>query len=290
MANDVASVTTDQIVAAARRLRDAAPRVKAEWPLLDTAGTGGDGTKTFNISTAVAIVAAAAGAHVAKQHDQALSSQCGSTDLLDELGIASDLSSDAAAACLRETGICFLCASRSQVGGPLPLNVAAPLANPAGAQHQLLGVADGTLAPKIAQALLQLGTTHSLVIRGDDGMDEITCTGTTTVYEVKNGEISTWSLDPRAYGYLVAPRHAILGGDAVENALIARVVLSGRPSTYLEVVQMNTAAALYAADRVSSIDEGLALAKDTLKSGAAIRKLDQVVEVSQQLKAAGAAR
>jgi anthranilate phosphoribosyltransferase len=290
MANEGALMTADALVAAARHARDAMLPVEIDGPVLDTAGTGGDGAKTFNISTAVAMVAVAAGVRVAKQHNRAVSSQCGSTDLLAELGIVWDLSPEAAAACLRETGICFLHApAYHPTIADTQLHVLAPLANPAQAQHQLIGVADGDLAPKVAAALRELGTTHSLVIHGDDGMDEITCTRATTVYEVKNGEVSTWSLDPRAYGYLAAPRHAILGGDAVENALIARVLLSGRPSTCLEVVQMNTAAALYAADRVASIEEGLVLAKETLKGGAAIRKLDQLVEVSRSLKSAGVA-
>lgn len=294
--------TVEELTALARLMRDAAPQVKLSGQVLDTAGTGGDGAKTFNVSTTVAIVAAAAGVQVAKQHNRAISSQCGSTELIEELGVVPDLSPEAAATCLDETGLCFLSAPlyhpaaasasapRHETGARTLFNVLEPLVNPARPQHQLLGVADGDLAPKIAEVLRQLGTVHSLVIHGDDGMDEITCTGTTTVYEVKNDQINTWSIDPKALGYKIAPRHAILGGDAVENALIARVLLSARGSQYLDVVEMNTAAALYAADRVSSIEEGVALAKETVKSGAAAQKLEQVAKVSQELKSAGVNR
>lgn len=310
-----------ELVALVRGMREAAPRVETSGPVLDTTGTGGDGFKTINISTLAALVAAAAGMQVAKQNRPAISSYCGSTDLLAELGVAYDLPPDAAAACLRQTGICFLYSPlyhasviepsalslqrsdlqgadleraseiRAQTGsGPRPLSdVLLPLANPAHAQHYLLGVADRELAPKVAEVLRALGTVHALVIHGDDGMDEITCTRTTTVHEVKNGQVQTWTLDPTTYGYLRAPRHAILGGDAVENALITRVLLGGRGSLYRQYVEVNSAAALYAADRVSSLEDGIALARETIDSGAAANKLEQVVQVSQNLKNSAAA-
>ncbi len=299
-----------ELVALVLRMREAAPRVETSGPVLDTTGTGGDGFKTINISTLAALVAAATGVQVAKQNRPAISSYCGGADLLAELGVAYDLPPDAAAACLRQTGICFLYAplyhpgvAQSGIpasppsltlprkgGGDSERNISdllLPLANPAHAQHYLLGVADGELAPKVAEVLRALGSVHALVIHGDDGMDEITCTRATTVYEVKNGQVQTWTLDPTTYGYLRAPRHAILGGDAVENALITRVLLSGRGSLYRQYVEVNSAAALYAADRVSSLDDGIALAKETIDSGAAARKLEQVVQVSQNLKREG---
>jgi anthranilate phosphoribosyltransferase len=274
----------DELAALARGLLDTAPLVETSGAALDTTGTGGDGFKTINISTLAALVAAAAGVQVAKQNRPAISSYCGSSDLLREMGVAYDLPPDAAAACLRETGICFLFSPIYHPGvldGSHPL---IPVANPARAQHQVIGVADGALAPKIAEVLRQLGTAHALVLHGDDGMDEITCTTTTTIHEVKNGQVHTWTLDPTSYGYLRAPRHAILGGDPVENALISRVLFSGRGSLYRQYVEINSAAALYAADRVSSLADGIALAKETIDSGAAAKKLAQVVEVSQQLK------
>jgi len=303
--------SVSELVALVRGMRDAAPRVEASGPVLDTTGTGGDGFKTINISTLAAFVAAAAGVQVAKQNRHAISSYCGSTDFLAELGVVYDLPPAAAADCLRQTGICFLYSPlyhpgvvQTGVAEPPSMNVSrpggrnadrtvsdvlVPLANPAGAQHYLLGVADGELARKVAEVLRELGSVHSLVIHGEDGLDEITCTKNTTVYEVKGGQVRTWTLDPTNYGYLRAPRHAILGGDAVENVLISRGVLRGRGSLYRQYVEVNSAAALYAADRVSSLEDGIALAKETIDSGAMARKLEQVIEVSQELKKATAA-
>jgi anthranilate phosphoribosyltransferase len=158
------------------------------------------------------------------------------------------------------------------------------LANPAGAQHQLLGVTDPRHAEAVAEALRRLGTTHCLVIRGDDGMDEITCTRTTTVHEVVEDTVKTWTVDPRDLGVLLAPRHAVLGGPPDENALITRFLLEGKSSPYRNVAEMNAGAALLAADRVTSLQEGVALARETIASGAALRKLQEVVDVSQQLR------
>jgi anthranilate phosphoribosyltransferase len=295
----MAGETVEQLVTRTREMRGNTLRVEASGPVLDTAGTGGDGSKSINLSTLAALVAAAAGVQVAKQHNHAVTSECGSTELLEALGVAPDLPPDAAAECLRQTGICFLYAPRyhpslataagsSGNGQGAEANVVVPLSNPAGAQHQVLGVADAELAPRMAEALRQLGSKHCLVIHGDDGMDEITCTRSTTIHELVNGEIKTWSFDPTAHGYRRAPRHAILGGPAEENALISRLLLAGKRSLYSQVVEMNAAAALLAADRVQSIEEGLALAKQTLADGSAGRKLEQVVELTQQLKATAA--
>ena len=288
--------TADELTAMAQVMRDSTVPVEADGAILDTAGSGGDGLKSFNISTVAAIVAAAAGARVAKQHDRAVSSRCGSTDLLEAFGVAYDLPPHAAARCLRETDLCFLSTARYHPAafGHLSeanrdssiralLHLLSLLANPARAQHQLVGVADAHRAETVAEALRRLGTTHCLVVRGDDGMDEITCTRTTTVHEVVQGTVKSWTIDPRELGVLLAPRHAILGGPPDENALITRFLLEGKTSPYRNVAEMNAAAALLAADRVSSIEEGLALARETVGSGAALRKLQQVIEVSQQL-------
>jgi anthranilate phosphoribosyltransferase len=301
-----------ELVTVVRGMREAAPRVEASGPVLDTTGTGGDGFKTINISTLAALVAAAAGVQVAKQTRHAISSFCGSADFLAGIGVAYDLTPDAAADCLRQTGICFLYSplyhsGSVQTGVDTPPSITAssrwkpnldrtladvliPLANPAGAQHYLLGVADGALAPKVAEVLRELGAVHALVIHGEDGLDEITCTRNTSVYEVKDGKVRTWTIDPTTYGYLRAPRHAILGGDAVENVLISRGVLRGRGSLYRQYVEINSAAALFAADRVSSLEDGIGLAKETIDSGAMAKKLEQVIEVSQELKKSAGVR
>lgn len=288
----------DELTAMARVARESAPLVEAEGSVLDTAGTGGDGMKSFNVSTVAAIVAAAAGVRVAKQHHRAVSSRCGSTELLEEFGVAPDLLPRAAARCLRETGLCFLSASRHHPAtfGRLAeasrhsearalMHLLSVLANPARAQHQLIGIADAHRAETAAEALRRLGTTHTLIIRGDDGMDEITCQKTTTVREVVGSEIRTWSVDPREFGVDLAPRHAILGGKPDENALITRFLLEGKSSPYRDVAEMNAAAALLASDRVSTFGDGLALARDTIGSGAARQKLQEAVELSQSLTA-----
>jgi anthranilate phosphoribosyltransferase len=293
--------TNDELTGLARVMRDAALHVDVSGPLLDTAGTGGDSAGTFNISTTAAIVAAAAGVQVAKHHNRAISSRCGSADLLEALGVASDLPPEGAAQCIRETGIGFLFAPayhpamasagapRREIGVRTVFNILGPLTNPARAQHQLLGVPVPAIAPKMAEALRRLGTVHSLVVTGDDGLDEITLTGTTTVQEVVGGEVRSWTIDPRTFGYGLVERSALAGGDAPDNAGIARRVLGGEPSPYRDVVELNAAAAMLAANRVSSLDEGVEVARETITGGAAARKLEQVAEVSQRLKATPAA-
>jgi anthranilate phosphoribosyltransferase len=291
--------TANELAAMARVLRDATIPIEADGPVLDTAGTGGDGKKSFNVSTVAAIIAAAAGVQVVKQHARAVTSRCGSTELLEAFEVATDLPPEAAVRCLRETDLCFVSTARYHPGAFAQLTAAernsearallhllSLLAHPARAGHQVVGVADPHRAEAVAEALRQLGTKHSLVLCGSDGMDEITCTGTTTVHEVVQGVVKTWSFDPRELGVLLAPRHAILGGPPDENALITRFLLEGKTSPYRNVAEMNAAAALLAADRVSSIEDGLALARETVASGAALRKLQQVVEVSKQLSAA----
>ncbi len=293
--------TADEMAGLARLWREAALPVETSGPMLDTAGTGGDAAGTFNISTTAAIVAAAAGVQVAKHHNRAISSRCGSADLLEALGVAYDLPPEGAAQCIRETGIGFLFAPgyhpamasaagpRREVGVRTVFNVLGPLTNPARAQHQLLGVPVPALAQKMAEALRRLGTVHSLVVTGDDGLDEITLTGTTSVQEVVGGEVRSWTIDPRTFGYSLVEPSALAGGDAEYNAGIARRVLAGEPSAYRDVVELNAAAAMLAANRVGSLQEGVELARETIASGAAERKLDQVAEVSQRLKAGPAA-
>ncbi len=293
--------TIDEMAGLARVMRDAALRVETTGPVLDTAGTGGDGKSTFNISTMAAILAAAAGVQVAKHHNRAISSKCGSADLLEAMGVVCDLPPDLAAACLKETGICFLfapgyhpamasaAAPRREIGVRTVFNILGPLTNPARSQHQLLGVPVADLAPKMAEVLRRIGSIHSIVVRADDGMDEISLSSPTAVNEVVGGEIRTWTINPADYGYARVPGHAILGGDAAENALIAKSLLAGKASAYRNVVELNAAAAMLAADRVKSLEEGIAVAKQVVDDGSAAKKLEQVAEVSQRLKASGSA-
>ncbi len=290
--------TVDEIAGLARVMRDAALPVEYEGAILDTAGTGGDGAGTFNISTTAAIVAAAAGAQVAKHHNRAISSQVGGADLMEALGVVPDLPPPAAAACMRETGIALLFApgyhpAMASAGGPrreigvrTVFNILGPLTNPARAQHQLLGVPVAALAPKMAEVLRRLGSVHSLVVHGSDGLDEITLTGPTQVHEVVNGHIRSWTIEPKDLGLDLVDSKALAGGDAAHNASIARSVLGGEASSYRTVVELNAAAALLAADRVPTLKDGLALARQTISGGDAKKKLEQVVAVSQRLKAA----
>src|SRR5688572_10351618 len=236
--------TVDEMAGLARVMRDAALLVKVDEPVLDTAGTGGDNAGTFNISTTAALVAGAAGAKIAKHHNRAISSQSGSADLLEALGIVCDLPPDAASACIRETGVGFLFAPgyhpamasaagpRREIGVRTVFNVLGPLTNPARAQHQLLGVAIVPLGPKMAEVLRRLGSKHSLVIHGDDGLDEVTLTTTTTVHEVRDGQVKQWAIDPTKLGFKPVSRDALAGGDAKANAAIAGRVFAGEPSPY----------------------------------------------------------
>jgi anthranilate phosphoribosyltransferase len=288
--------TIDEMTGLARVMRDKALFVETDEAVLDTCGTGGDGAGTFNISTTATFVAAAAGAKIAKHGNRAASSQCGSADLLEALGLVHDLPPEAAAACIREAGVAFLFApayhpAMASAGGPrrelgvrTVFNVLGPLSNPAHAPHQLLGVPTPAIAPKMAEALRRLGSVHAMVVHGADGLDEITLTGPTQVYEVAGGQVKEWSLDPTKYGFQTVGLEALKGGDAQHNAGIARAVLAGEPSPYLDVVTLNAAAALYAADKVATIEQGVEQARETIKSGAASRKLEQLIEVTHRLK------
>jgi anthranilate phosphoribosyltransferase len=290
--------TVEELAGLARVMQNAALRVETDGPVLDVVGTGGDGAGTFNISTTAALVAAAAGAHIAKHHNRAISGTVGGADFLGALGVVPDLPPAEAAACIREAGIGFMFAPayhpamanaagpRREIGVRTVFNTLGPLTNPARAQHHLLGVAAAEAAPKMAEALRLLGATHSLVVHGNDGIDEITLTATTEVYELRNGAIEHWTLDPKDYGYETVSADAIKGGDAAHNADIAHDLFAGKQSPFRNVVELNAGAALYAADMAPSVKEGIALARQTIESGAAAKKLEEVVATSQRLKAA----
>jgi anthranilate phosphoribosyltransferase len=288
-----------EIAGFVRAMVDAAVPIDLEGPLLDTCGTGGDGAGTFNISTVTAVVAAAAGVRVAKHGNRAASGTCGSADLLEAWGVAIELPAPAVATTVAELGIGFLYALsfhpamrhvapvRVQLGIRTVFNVLGPLSNPAGAGHQVVGVSDAALAPRMASALARLGKRHALVVRSEDGLDELTTTAPNRVWEVRDGGVEEWVLDPAELGLPRATLADLQGGSISENVAIADDVLAGAPGPRADVVVLNTAAALYAADVVDDLAAGVARAREVLTSGAALELKERWVARSREL--AGAA-
>jgi anthranilate phosphoribosyltransferase len=260
---------------------------------MDTCGTGGDGSGTFNISTAAAIVAAGAGAVVAKHGNRAMSSRCGSADVLEALGVEIDLDPDGVSACLDRAGLGFMFAQRyhpsmkyaagprKEIGIRTVFNILGPLTNPAGAQAQVLGVADPRLQERMARALQLLGTRRALVVHGGD-TDEIALSGPTPVYDVTPDGITQYTLDGVTLGLAPAPLSALAGGAPEENAAIIREVLGGARGPRRDVVLLNAAAALVAAGRVNDLSSGLSAAAEAIDSGAAAARLETWIEVSRK--------
>ena len=257
----------------------------AEESLVDTSGTGGDASGTFNISTATALVTAGAGVRVAKHGNRSISSKCGSADVVEALGIDIQLSPERAAQCLREIGICFLYApnlhpAMKQVQGirrelrmRTMFNLLGPLTNPARANGQVVGVYSLDLVEKLAEALSMLGLHRALVVHGHDGLDEITITGTTRVAEARQGSVRSYEVEPEEFGMARATLQDIAGGDATENAAIIRAILEGEKSPRRDVVLLNSAAALVAAGRADHIADAIPLAVKSIDSRAAAEKL-----------------
>jgi anthranilate phosphoribosyltransferase len=257
-----------------------------ESSLIDTSGTGGDSSGTFNISTATALVTAGAGVRVAKHGNRSISSKCGSADVVEALGINIQLSPERAAQCLREVGICFLYAPnlhpamkqvqtvRRELRMRTMFNLLGPLTNPARASGQVVGVYSLELVEKLAEALSMLGLHRALVVHGLDGLDEITITGPTRVAEAREGSVRSYEVEPEEFGMARATLQEISGGDARENAAIIRAILGGEQSPRRNVVLLNAAAALVAAGRADRIADAVPLAAQSIDSGAAAGKLD----------------
>jgi anthranilate phosphoribosyltransferase len=253
--------------------------------LVDTCGTGGDASGTFNISTASAFATAGAGVRVAKHGNRSLTSKCGSADVMEALGVNIQLSPERAAQCLREVGICFLYAPdlhssmkqvqkvRRELRLRTMFNLLGPLTNPAHASGQVVGVYALDMVEKLAEALSMLGLHRALVVHGLDGLDEITITAPTRVAEARDGSVRTYEVAPEEFGIQRATLADISGGDATENAAIVREVLSGKKSARRDVVLLNSAAALVAAGRVDGLADGVPLAVQSIDSGAAAAKL-----------------
>jgi len=289
--------TPDEIAGAAQALRSRAARVEVSTDrLIDTCGTGGDSSHTFNISTAAAFVAAGGGARVAKHGNRAVSSKCGSADVLTALGVEVELSPAAVAACIDECGIGFLFAPRhhaamrhvapvrKELGLRTLFNLLGPLANPAGARRQLLGVYAAQLVPVLARTLAELGCDRAFVVHGHGGLDEISTSGPTVVCEVRGGAVRQFELMPEDVGVARAPLAGLRGGDAQENAASLRGVLRGEPGPRRAAVVLNAGAALAAAGVCETIPEGARLAERSIDSGAALDRLERLIRASQARK------
>jgi anthranilate phosphoribosyltransferase len=286
--------TTEELVGAVRAMREHSVRVEVDGPVLDTCGTGGDGQGTFNISTASTFVCAAAGAKVAKHGNRAASGKVGAADVLEALGARIELDPTQAARVLSETGTTFLFAPvfhpavrfvaqpRRELGFRTLFNLTGPLCNPAGAQHQLLGIFSADWLDVVADALVRLGTVHTLVVHGHDGGDEISLSGPTEVVEIRDGRKKRFTIKPEDFGIAPQPMSELKGGDAAENAAIIRDVLSGADGAPGDVVALNAGAALYAADLVTDLQGGIARAGEVLRSGAALETLDAFVRSTQE--------
>jgi anthranilate phosphoribosyltransferase len=286
--------TVAEVSGAAESMRRHATYIDAgARSVIDTCGTGGDGANTFNISTTTAFVAAGAGICVAKHGNRAVSSSCGSADVLLELGVKIDAEPEVMEQCIQEHGIGFLFAPkmhpamkyaigpRRELGIRTIFNMLGPLTNPAAATGQVLGVFAPELTEMFAEALNALGTRRALIVHGSDGLDEITCTGTTRVSELRDGAVKTYDLNPVLLIGEECDAEEMAGGDAAENASILRAVLSGeRQDGARKVVLLNAAAAIVAGEKADRMDEGIKIAEESIDSGAALEKLETLIRES----------
>jgi anthranilate phosphoribosyltransferase len=292
--------TAAEIVGMARAMSALAEKVEVDADvILDTCGTGGDGANTFNISTAAALVAAGAGVTVAKHGNRSATSKCGSADVLEALGVAIDIAPAQVSRCIAEAGIGFMFAPRHhlamkhvapvrrQMGMATTFNLIGPLTNPAGARHQLIGVADARYVERIAQAVRLMGNDRNLIVHSDDGLDEISTTCPTAVVEVFAGQgfDEHYEVAPEQFGLRRAQLADLRGGDAAENAGYVREVLDGVEGPRLDIVLLNAGAALYIAEAAASIAEGVDQARAAVAGGAARAKLDALVRTTNRLLA-----
>lgn len=286
--------TVEEITGAAMAMRERVTALEVEADgLIDTCGTGGDGRGTFNISTVAALVAAGAGATVAKHGNRAVSSSCGSADVLSALGVQIDLDARRMADVLRRTGISFLFAPklhpamgavagiRRELGVRTIFNVLGPLTNPAFARRQVLGVYSEHLVELLARVLLALGAEHALVVHSRDGLDEISVSAPTRVCEVRDGALKSYEITPENLGLPRYDLEAVAGGDAAQNAAIVMAVLDGEPGARQDIVAANAGAALYVSGAAKSIREGVAMARQSIRTGRARRKLDELIAATR---------
>ncbi len=303
--------TVDEIVGAARVMREKATKINVidtslsldrdeinidAETILDTCGTGGDGTNTFNVSTATALLAAGGGVKVAKHGNRAVSSRCGSADVLENLGVKLDITPQEVERCIREIGIGFLFAPlfhgamkyaagpRKEIGLRTIFNILGPLTNPAGATAQVLGVYSPDLTEKMARVLGRLGSKEAFVVCGEGIFDEISICSPTRISHLKDGDVHSYQISPEDYGFQRATIDAIKGGDAQENAWIIRNILDGQEGARKDIVLLNAAAAFVAAGLDQDLKAGIERARDVIDSGKAKHKLEQLIEFTNSIK------
>lgn len=289
--------TIEEITAAAMVMREHCKALKTDFDVLDIVGTGGDEANTFNISTVSAFIIAAAGFPVAKHGNRSVSSKCGSADLLEALGVKLELEVKECSELLKKSNICFLFAPvyhasmryaapvRRELGIRTIFNILGPLANPASASLQLLGVYQEELVMPLARVLANLGVKRGMVVHGHDGLDELSLTAPSTVCEIKNGELHKFIFDPAEYGFSYCQPKELVGGDPKENAVIAERILNGEKGPKRDIVILNSALALAIADGNLSIREAIDLARQMIDSGKAKAKMQELIELSQRLSA-----
>ena len=289
--------TIEEITGFVKVMRKKATRINTKYPVVvDTCGTGGDGANTFNISTTAAFVVAGAGAPVANHGNRSVSSKCGSADLLEALNVRIDLEPDQIESCLEETGIAFLFAPlmhsamkhvagpRREIGIRTVFNVLGPLTNPAGAKAQVLGVYNRELTTKLGGVLARLGTDHSFVIHGAQGVDEISLSGPAYVCEINNEKISEYTVDPEKYGLPKSPVKELFGGSPSENAAYTLSILHGERGPRTNAVLINAAFGMMASGLAKDLSEGLDLAAESISNGSALKKLQHLIRFTNSAK------
>jgi len=286
--------TIDEIAAAAEVMRELANKVTITGEhLIDTCGTGGDGANTFNISTTCAFVVAAAGGRVAKHGNRSVSSRCGSADVLEAAGINLDLTAEQVAECVNDIGVGFLFAPkhhgamkhtikvRKEMGVRTLFNLLGPLANPAGAPNQLIGVFAKEWVEPLAQVLKKLGSRHVLVVNADDGLDEISIASASTIAELKDGAVSTYTITPEQFGFTRSALSELAVADAESSLSLMKAVLDNQPGAATDIVLLNAGAAIYAADITDTLAAGIEKARQLIADGAARAKFDALIAYSK---------
>ena len=284
--------TIEEITASAAGMRNHCVRLLNDMDVLEIVGTGGDKSNSFNISTTSALVVSAAGVPIAKHGNRAASSKCGAADVLEALGVNITVSPEKSQEILKEANICFLFAQnyhlamkyvapvRKELGIRTVFNILGPLTNPAGATMQLLGVYDEELIEPMAQVLSNLGVKNAMVVYGQDGLDEISMSAPTSVCEIRNGSFKKYTIEPEQFGMKRCEKSELVGGTPEENAAITKAILQGEKGPKRDAVVLNSAAGLYIANPLLTLEEAVKIAEETIDSGKALKQLQRFVELS----------